>query len=77
MKQLTGFIPIAVLPESTAASAKQQLIETIEWLYKEGAASETNLKHAYESLNIQLSLFDLTQYTVADNRISKRYGKSS
>ncbi|WP_313931471.1 transposase [Nostoc sp. FACHB-133] len=33
--------------------------------------------HAYESLNIQLSLFDLTQYTVADNRISKRYGKNS
>ncbi|MBD2510027.1 hypothetical protein H6G91_22470 [Nostoc muscorum FACHB-395] len=44
MKQLTGFIPIAALPPSTAASAKQQLIETIEWLYKEGAASETNLK---------------------------------
>ena len=44
MKQLTGFIPIAALPESTAASAKQQLIETIEWLYKEGAATETNLK---------------------------------
>ncbi|MHC5771851.1 MAG: hypothetical protein ACYTXI_41300 [Nostoc sp.] len=44
MKQLTGFIPIAALPESTAASAKQQLIETIEWLHKEGAATETNLK---------------------------------
>ena len=44
MKQLTGFIPIAALPASTAASAKQQLIETIEWLHKEGAATETNLK---------------------------------
>ncbi|MEH2151698.1 hypothetical protein [Nostoc sp.] len=44
MKQLTGFIPVAALPESTAASAKQQLIETIEWVYKEGAATETNLK---------------------------------
>lgn len=44
MKKLTGFIPIAALPESTAASAKQHLIETIEWLYKEGAATETNLK---------------------------------
>ncbi|MBE8992545.1 hypothetical protein [Nostoc sp. LEGE 12450] len=44
MKQLTGFIPVAALPESTAASAKKQLLETIEWLYKEGAATETNLK---------------------------------
>lgn len=44
MKQLTGFTPFAALPESTAASAKQQLIETIEWLHKEGAATETNLK---------------------------------
>ena len=44
MKQLTGFIPIAALPASTAASAKQQLIATIEWLHKEGAATETNLK---------------------------------
>ncbi|WP_414515999.1 hypothetical protein [Nostoc sp. PCC 9305] len=44
MKQLTGFIPIAALPESTTASAKQQLIKTIEWLHKEGAATETNLK---------------------------------
>lgn len=44
MKQLTGFIPVAALPESTAASAKQQLLETIEWLHKEGAATETNLK---------------------------------
>ncbi|NEU84705.1 hypothetical protein, partial [Nostoc sp. UIC 10630] len=43
MKQLTGFIPIAALPPSTAASAKQ-LLETIEWLHKEGAATETNLK---------------------------------
>ncbi|WP_292752320.1 hypothetical protein [Nostoc sp. NMS4] len=44
MKQLTGFVPIAALPESTAASAKQQLLEAIEWLHKEGAATETNLK---------------------------------
>ncbi|MFN6566199.1 hypothetical protein [Dendronalium sp. ChiSLP03b] len=44
MKQLTGFTPIAALPESTAASAKQQLIDTIDLLQKEGAASETNLK---------------------------------
>ncbi len=44
MKQLTGSIPIAALPESTAASAKQQLIEIIEWLQPEGAATETNLK---------------------------------
>ncbi len=44
MKQLTGFIPVAVLPESTAASAKKQLLSTIEWLDKEGAATETNLK---------------------------------
>jgi hypothetical protein len=44
MRQLTSFIPIAALPESTATSEKQQLIATIEWLYKEGAASETNLK---------------------------------
>ncbi|WP_341531400.1 transposase (plasmid) [Nostoc sp. UHCC 0302] len=33
--------------------------------------------HAYEQLAIQLSLFDLTQYTVADSRKSKRYGKNS
>jgi hypothetical protein len=44
MKQLTGSIPIAALPESTAASAKKQLLETIEWLQKEGAANVTNLK---------------------------------
>ncbi|MBW4565907.1 MAG: hypothetical protein KME32_33470 [Mojavia pulchra JT2-VF2] len=43
MKQLTGFTPIAALPESTAASAKKQLLDTIDWLQKEGAASETNL----------------------------------
>jgi len=29
---------------------------------------------AYEQMNSQLSLFDLTDYTVADNRKSKRYG---
>jgi hypothetical protein len=44
MKQLTGFIPVAALPESTTASAKQQLLETIEWLQSEGAATENNLK---------------------------------
>jgi hypothetical protein len=44
MKQLTGFIPVATLPESTAASAKKELLETIEWLQCEGAATETNLK---------------------------------
>jgi hypothetical protein len=44
MKQLTGSIPIAALPPSTAASAKQQLLTTIEWLQSEGAATETNLK---------------------------------
>lgn len=44
MKQLTGFIPVAALPQSTAASAKQQLLSTIDWLDKEGAATETNLK---------------------------------
>jgi hypothetical protein len=44
MKQLTGFIPIAALPESTAASAPQQLLTTIEWLKSEGAATETHLK---------------------------------
>ncbi|MBE9209460.1 hypothetical protein IQ244_23775 [Nostoc sp. LEGE 06077] len=43
MKQLIGFTPIAALPESTAASTKQQLLTTIDWLQKEGAASETNL----------------------------------
>ncbi|MBD2459319.1 hypothetical protein H6G80_35480 [Nostoc sp. FACHB-87] len=43
MKQLTGFTPIAALPESTTASAKQQLLNTINWLQAEGAASETNL----------------------------------
>ncbi|RCJ39082.1 hypothetical protein A6770_39145 [Nostoc minutum NIES-26] len=43
MKQLTGFTPIASLPESTAASAKQRLLTTIEWLDEEGAASENNL----------------------------------
>jgi hypothetical protein len=43
MKQLTGFTPIAALPSSTAASAKKQLLETIDWLEKEGAATETNL----------------------------------
>lgn len=44
MKQLTVSMPIAALPESTAAFAKQQLLATIEWLQKEGAADETNLK---------------------------------
>ena len=44
MKQLTGFIPVAALPECTATSAKKQLIKTINWLQKEGAATETNLK---------------------------------
>ena len=44
MKQLTGFIPVAALPESTAASTKKQLLETIEWLQSERAATETNLK---------------------------------
>lgn len=44
MKQLTGFIPIAALPASTAASAKKQLLATIDWLHEEGAASVTNLK---------------------------------
>ncbi|MBU7585713.1 MAG: hypothetical protein KAF91_22985 [Nostoc sp. TH1S01] len=43
MKQLTGFTPIAALPESTAASAKKELLTTIDWLQAEGAASETNL----------------------------------
>jgi hypothetical protein len=33
--------------------------------------------HDYEQLNIQLSLFDLTQYTVADKRISRKYGRKS
>ncbi|MBH8573049.1 hypothetical protein I8752_08480 [Nostocaceae cyanobacterium CENA369] len=43
MKRLTGFTPIAALPESTVASAKQRLLVTIDWLQDEGAASETNL----------------------------------
>ncbi|MFN6571605.1 hypothetical protein [Dendronalium sp. ChiSLP03b] len=43
MKQLTGFTPIAALPESTAASLQQRLIATIHWLDEQGAASETNL----------------------------------
>ncbi|MFB2982909.1 zinc ribbon domain-containing protein [Microseira sp. BLCC-F43] len=33
--------------------------------------------HAYESSNIQLSLFDLDQYTTIDSRKSKRYGRNS
>lgn len=33
--------------------------------------------HAYELLSIQLSLFDLTEYTTIDNRKSKRYGRTS
>jgi putative transposase len=33
--------------------------------------------HAYEQLNIQLSLFDLTKYTIADKRISRKYGRKS
>ena len=33
--------------------------------------------HAYEPPNIQLSLFDLNQYTTVDSRKSKRYGKNS
>jgi putative transposase len=33
--------------------------------------------HAYESSNIQLSLFDLNQYTTIDSRKSKRYGRNS
>ncbi|MBN3907112.1 MAG: hypothetical protein HWQ35_11285 [Nostoc sp. NMS1] len=44
MKQLTGSMPIAALPPSTAASSKKELLETIDWLQKEGAATETNLK---------------------------------
>ncbi|MEH2231077.1 MAG: hypothetical protein V7K71_15895 [Nostoc sp.] len=44
MKQLTGFTPIAALPESTAKGAKQRLLETIEWLDDEDAAGTTNLK---------------------------------
>jgi hypothetical protein len=44
MKQLTGFTPIAALPESTAKGEKQQLLATIEWLQEEDAASSTNLK---------------------------------
>lgn len=33
--------------------------------------------HALEQLNIQLSLFDLTQYTIADSRKSRKYGRKS
>lgn len=44
MKQLTGFIPIAALPPSTAAWSKKELLSTIEWLQSEGAPTETNLK---------------------------------
>ncbi|WP_375492771.1 hypothetical protein [uncultured Nostoc sp.] len=44
MKQLTGFIPIAALPPSTAAWSKKELLETIEWLHRVGAATQTNLK---------------------------------
>ncbi|WP_226889791.1 hypothetical protein [Nostoc sp. MG11] len=44
MKQLTGSMPIAPLPESTSESAKQRLLATIEWLDDEDAASITNLK---------------------------------
>ena len=33
--------------------------------------------HAYEQLSIQLNLFDLTQYTVADSRKSRKYGRKS
>ncbi|MGB3206621.1 MAG: transposase [Crinalium sp.] len=32
--------------------------------------------HAYEQLNTQLSLFDLTDYTIADNRKSRKYGRN-
>ncbi|WP_191762185.1 hypothetical protein [Komarekiella delphini-convector] len=42
MKQLTGSISIAALPASTAAWSKKELLETIDWLQKEGAATETN-----------------------------------
>lgn len=44
MKQLTGSIPIAALPEFTAASAKQELLATIELLQKYNGATATNLK---------------------------------
>ncbi|MBD6621114.1 hypothetical protein FNW02_36730 [Komarekiella sp. 'clone 1'] len=44
MKQLTGSMPIAALPPSTAAWSKEELLETIDWLQSEGAATETNLK---------------------------------
>jgi hypothetical protein len=44
MKQLTGSIPIAALPPSTVAWSKKELLETIEWLQREGAATQTNLK---------------------------------
>ncbi|WP_341531403.1 hypothetical protein WKK05_37465 (plasmid) [Nostoc sp. UHCC 0302] len=44
MKQLTGSIPIAALPESTARGAKQRLLATIEWLDDEDATSTTNLR---------------------------------
>ncbi|MBD2566102.1 MULTISPECIES: hypothetical protein [Nostoc] len=37
MKQLTGSMPIALLPPSTAAWSKKELLETIEWLQKEKA----------------------------------------
>lgn len=33
--------------------------------------------HAYGQLNTQLSLFDLSDYTVADNWVSERYGRTS
>ncbi|KYC41710.1 hypothetical protein WA1_16875 [Scytonema hofmannii PCC 7110] len=33
--------------------------------------------HAFGQLNMQLSLFDTTVYTTADNRVSRRYGKNS
>ncbi len=33
--------------------------------------------HAYESSHIQLSLFDLNQYTTVDSRKSQRYGRNS
>ncbi|MFB2981604.1 zinc ribbon domain-containing protein [Microseira sp. BLCC-F43] len=33
--------------------------------------------HASEQLGIQLSLFDTTEYTTADSRVSKRYGRNS
>ncbi len=33
--------------------------------------------HAYEMSNIQLTLFDVSEYSLSDSRISKRYGRKS